>query len=205
MLDSTAPQSNWTVPSGYAMALVGEFAERAKDTADVDALAAPVEATTRDLGFRYHALVHHADLARRPPRFLFVQNYPAGWVEAFTAEAEIVMSEPAPPASAPVSPPPQQSSRSPDVSAALPKVDPEMLVLLGTDCDAQMNKVVSRSQQVKRSCGCGWLRNRAEASALAAKRVIRLSRTLDCAPAVATVTGKAGSCLAKELRFHEPG
>ncbi|RYG05413.1 MAG: hypothetical protein EON94_00060, partial [Caulobacteraceae bacterium] len=35
------------------------------------------------LGFTFHALVHHADLTRPPPSFIFLQNYPADWVETY--------------------------------------------------------------------------------------------------------------------------
>ncbi|KHK89126.1 hypothetical protein LK12_22240 [Novosphingobium malaysiense] len=38
------------------------------------------------LGFPYHALVQHADLARPPRHLVFLQNYPACWVETFARQ-----------------------------------------------------------------------------------------------------------------------
>src|SRR5918993_315389 len=65
------------------MALVADFAEHARAASSVAALGDLLAEAAQGLGFRYHALVQHADIARPPPRFLFLQNYPADWVEAF--------------------------------------------------------------------------------------------------------------------------
>jgi len=51
--------------------------------ATIEELSALLSVIARKLGFRYHALVHHADLARPPRRFIFLQNYPSGWVETY--------------------------------------------------------------------------------------------------------------------------
>lgn len=79
---------------GYAMTLVAEFADTARTATSMRALGALLAAATRDLGFRYHALVEHADLARPPPNLLFLQNYPAAWVETF-AHAGLHRQDPA--------------------------------------------------------------------------------------------------------------
>ena len=65
------------------MELVTEFAEWARAASTLAELGAMLGDAATGLGFRYHALVQHVDIARPPPRFLFLQNYPAGWVEAF--------------------------------------------------------------------------------------------------------------------------
>jgi LuxR family quorum-sensing system transcriptional regulator CciR len=65
------------------MALVAEFSEHARAATSVAELGALLGDTAQRLGFRYHALVQHADLASPPPRFLFLQNYPPDWVDTF--------------------------------------------------------------------------------------------------------------------------
>jgi LuxR family quorum-sensing system transcriptional regulator CciR len=54
--------------------------------ATIEELSALLGALARQLGFAYHALVHHADLARPPQRFIFLQNYPAAWVDTYARE-----------------------------------------------------------------------------------------------------------------------
>lgn len=71
------------VSGGYAMTLVASFAAAARTATTLGALATLLDAAVRDLGFRYHALVEHADLARPPRNLLFLHNYPATWVETF--------------------------------------------------------------------------------------------------------------------------
>ncbi len=59
------------------------FAASLRGAASVEELSAILGDISGELGFAYHALVHHGDLTRPPRRFLFVQNYPASWVETY--------------------------------------------------------------------------------------------------------------------------
>lgn len=59
------------------------MAQRLRIAATVGELSGLLAAAARDLGFSFHALVHHADLTHPPPRFLFLQNYPAHWVRDY--------------------------------------------------------------------------------------------------------------------------
>lgn len=68
------------------MELVADFAECARAASTVVELGAMLGHAAVGLGFRYHALVQHVDIARPPPRFLFLQNYPADWVAAFARQ-----------------------------------------------------------------------------------------------------------------------
>jgi LuxR family quorum-sensing system transcriptional regulator CciR len=70
------------------------MAEGLRRAATVQELSARLGETALRLGFHYYALVHHADIARPPARFIFVQNYPQDWVEAY-ARAGLHRSDPA--------------------------------------------------------------------------------------------------------------
>lgn len=70
------------------------MAERLRRAATVDELSACLAAIARDLGFAFHALVHHADLARPPPAVIFLQNYPRQWVQTY-ARAGLHRDDPA--------------------------------------------------------------------------------------------------------------
>lgn len=63
--------------------LVETLAQRLRETVTIDEVTALLDEAARALGFRHYALVQHADLARPPRRLVFLQNYPAPWVEAF--------------------------------------------------------------------------------------------------------------------------
>lgn len=69
------------------MEVAAEFADRIDTVDQLDTLATLLEAATRDLGFRYVALVDHGGPARASPARLFLQNYPVAWVETFQAKA----------------------------------------------------------------------------------------------------------------------
>jgi LuxR family quorum-sensing system transcriptional regulator CciR len=62
---------------------VAPFADGLRRAASVEELSALLGEIAKRLGFSYHALVHHADLANPPRRFIFLQNYPPRWVEAY--------------------------------------------------------------------------------------------------------------------------
>jgi LuxR family quorum-sensing system transcriptional regulator CciR len=68
---------------GIGLADLALMAERLRKAATADELSACLGAIARDLGFAFHALVHHADLARPPPSFIFLQNYPSHWVQTY--------------------------------------------------------------------------------------------------------------------------
>jgi LuxR family quorum-sensing system transcriptional regulator CciR len=73
---------------------VAAMAESLRRAGTVEELSALMGEAAFKLGFRYHALVHHADIARPPARFIFVQNYPRDWVEAY-ARAGLHRTDPA--------------------------------------------------------------------------------------------------------------
>ena len=64
---------------------VEEFVREVRELASEDELAEAIGAVTRDLGFRYFALAHHADV-RRSSSAIRIHNYPAGWAEWFDAQ-----------------------------------------------------------------------------------------------------------------------
>ena len=94
MGDARGGRSGAVLSNGEAMAQVAEFAQSAREVAVIGDLAGLLDETARGLGFRYHALVQHADLAHPPPHFLFLQNYPPDWVEAF-ARSSLHREDPA--------------------------------------------------------------------------------------------------------------
>jgi LuxR family quorum-sensing system transcriptional regulator CciR len=69
--------------AGLGLPDISSFAERLRAAATVEELSAHLGALARGLGFSFHALVHHADLTRPPPQFIFLQNYPARWVQTY--------------------------------------------------------------------------------------------------------------------------
>lgn len=76
------------------MKLLEDLADRARTSSTIADVSALLGDAARELGFHYHALVEHADLARPPPQYLFLQNYPPGWVEKF-AKAGLHRYDPA--------------------------------------------------------------------------------------------------------------
>jgi LuxR family transcriptional regulator, quorum-sensing system regulator CciR len=59
--------------------VVDHFSEAAEHvTSDAD-LCALLDAATRELGFRYFALLHHASLRSACPTLIRIDNYPAAW------------------------------------------------------------------------------------------------------------------------------
>jgi LuxR family quorum-sensing system transcriptional regulator CciR len=68
------------------METVAAFAMRLREVATVSEVDDILSEACGGLGFAYHALVHHGDLANPPARFLFLQNYPPAWVETYTRQ-----------------------------------------------------------------------------------------------------------------------
>lgn len=81
---SGASCGGWTF--GHAMAVVAEFAERLGAIVSVEALGHALAAATRDLGFRYFALVQHGDIVERPAAQLLLHNYPRRWARRFASD-----------------------------------------------------------------------------------------------------------------------
>lgn len=73
---------------------LARFAEMLRAAATVDELSVALAQVARELGFPFHALAHHADLARPPPRFVLLQNYPPQWVRTY-ADAGLHRDDPA--------------------------------------------------------------------------------------------------------------
>jgi LuxR family quorum-sensing system transcriptional regulator CciR len=61
---------------------VESFVKDVGEVTSEDELAEAIGAVTADLGFRYFALAHHADV-RRSSQVIRIHNYPAGWAEWF--------------------------------------------------------------------------------------------------------------------------
>lgn len=78
--DATFPAS---ARKGARLPDLALIAERLRMTPTVGELSVVLEGIARDLGFSFHALVHHADLTHPPPNFIFLQNYPSHWVRDY--------------------------------------------------------------------------------------------------------------------------
>lgn len=61
---------------------VQAFVRDVQEIDDEEVLASALEDVSRDLGFRYFALTHHADV-RRSSKIIRLHNYPQGWAEHF--------------------------------------------------------------------------------------------------------------------------
>ena len=57
------------------------FGEQASQCASPEDLRLLLEEVTRELGFRYFALLHHRCLGARPNQFIRIDNYPDAWRE----------------------------------------------------------------------------------------------------------------------------
>lgn len=66
-----------------AIAVAQVFAKNACSFETKDDLAANLEACTRELGFRYYAMLHHTDLRKAGRALIHIDNYPAVWSENF--------------------------------------------------------------------------------------------------------------------------
>lgn len=71
------------LPTGGILSRLPEFEERLRTAFGIGDLSDQLNLVARELGFSFHALVEHVDLTERPPNFLFLQNYPSGWVETY--------------------------------------------------------------------------------------------------------------------------
>jgi LuxR family quorum-sensing system transcriptional regulator CciR len=65
--------------------VVEHFIDRARSSETSSDLFNLVEASAREIGFTYFALVDHADLRRKHLSTIRVENYPAGWADHFVA------------------------------------------------------------------------------------------------------------------------
>jgi len=83
MVAGQHPGSYPSSAPGLGFSGVSCAADRLRAAATVEELATCLSAVARDLGFPFHALVHHADQNRPPPQFMFLQNYPKRWVETY--------------------------------------------------------------------------------------------------------------------------
>ncbi|WP_066667111.1 MULTISPECIES: autoinducer binding domain-containing protein [unclassified Sphingomonas] len=63
------------------LAAISEFEQRSKHAETLDELSALVDAIVRESGFRWFALVHNVDLARRSNKALLLTTYPEAWIE----------------------------------------------------------------------------------------------------------------------------
>lgn len=65
--------------------LSDQFADSAQSCPDLAELRVLLGDASRELGFRYFALLHHSSLAARNERLLRIDNYPAEWVDELVA------------------------------------------------------------------------------------------------------------------------
>lgn len=65
--------------------LIDQFDEKARHCASVAELRQLLEDVALELGFDHFALLHHSSLARRSPRLIRIDTYPAGWEEELLA------------------------------------------------------------------------------------------------------------------------
>lgn len=70
------PADRWRSRLAPSVALADAFIRSARAAASPGDLALLMEAVTADLGFRYYALIHHADLRGAPPGRVDVRQYP---------------------------------------------------------------------------------------------------------------------------------
>ncbi len=64
-----------------------EFITRAKSSKTEADLFNLIEASAREIGFAYFALVHHSDLRDQASKVISLYNYPDSWVEYFVENA----------------------------------------------------------------------------------------------------------------------
>lgn len=70
--------------TGAILSRLPEFEERLRTALGMGDLSEQLNLVARELGFSFYALVEHVDLTDRPSDFLFLQNYPTGWVQTYT-------------------------------------------------------------------------------------------------------------------------
>lgn len=68
------------------LATAQKFAAAVEAAESIGELGVLIEAITREMGFRYFALVHHVDIARSAQPAIRIHNYPAEWEAFFDAE-----------------------------------------------------------------------------------------------------------------------
>jgi hypothetical protein len=62
---------------GFGLALASAVVTEIWATRFMGDLTALMEAVCREMGFRYYALIHHADLAEPHPELVDIKDYPA--------------------------------------------------------------------------------------------------------------------------------
>lgn len=67
--------------------VVEQFIAQAKSSQSQAELRTLLEASVREIGFTYFALVHHADLRTPRPTIIRLDNYPAEWSDYFIENA----------------------------------------------------------------------------------------------------------------------
>ena len=75
--------------------LIDRFEARAALCSDDRGLAGLLEETTRELGFDYFALLHHASLSSPRAGLIRIDTYPAGWESELTARG-LIGADPVP-------------------------------------------------------------------------------------------------------------
>jgi len=60
-----------------------QFLSRARRIINDDEMRSLMDDVTRELGFRYFALIHHVDLRRSSPQIIHIENYPPVWADYF--------------------------------------------------------------------------------------------------------------------------
>lgn len=84
-LDSTpisSPLSGQFAPGGLGMS---GYLDCLRAARSIDEISLLLGKASGELGFAYHALAHHADIARPPGQLLFLQNYPPAWAETYAS------------------------------------------------------------------------------------------------------------------------
>jgi LuxR family transcriptional regulator, quorum-sensing system regulator CciR len=68
------------------LTLLDEIVDQLRNANTDAALVRVIGDVSRDLGFDYFALIHHADLSRLTPSLIHMDNYPAVWREHYVAD-----------------------------------------------------------------------------------------------------------------------
>lgn len=72
---------------------ISAFEEQSRAATTLDQLTALIDATIRQFGFRWFALLHNVDLKRRSKNALMLTTYPARWIEEII-ETRLYMDDP---------------------------------------------------------------------------------------------------------------
>ncbi|MEO0419448.1 MAG: LuxR family transcriptional regulator [Pseudomonadota bacterium] len=75
------------------MSLARDFVDHARKVSKENELHTLMESVCSELGFRYFALIHHADLRTPPAGVININNYPAVWADYFV-ERQLFKTDP---------------------------------------------------------------------------------------------------------------